>query len=124
MRKALTAAALLGVLALAPAAAHADDPSDTDLRCLVVGAALTGSTDPSVQSLGRASLLYFAGRLDGRGDGANLSARVAATDAKMTAADLQAQIPKCSALFTAVAQTLQAVGDSLRSAAQPPAPSH
>jgi hypothetical protein len=120
MRQAPLAAALLGALSLAPAAAHADDPSDNDVRCLVVGAALTGSSDASVQSLGRASLLYFAGRLDGRGDGANLAARVAAADAKMSADDLKAQIPKCSALFTAVAQSLQSISDSLRAQTPPP----
>ncbi|HEX3917244.1 MAG TPA: hypothetical protein VHW60_07885 [Caulobacteraceae bacterium] len=125
MRQALLVAAVLGAMSLAPVAAHADDPSDTDVRCLVVGAALTGSSDPSVQSLGRASLLYFAGRLDGRGDGQNLPSRVAAVDAKMTGDDLKAQIPKCSALFTAVTQSLQAIGDAMRAQnPPPPAPTH
>jgi hypothetical protein len=115
-------AAVVASLCAGGAARAADDASEVDIRCLVVGGAMAGSQDPDVQSLGRATLFYFAGRLDGRNAGANLKARVAETADKMTAADIQAQIPVCSGLFTAANQTLQDISDTLREHAAPPPP--
>jgi hypothetical protein len=121
-RACVFAVVAMTALALAAGGASAaDDPSDVDVRCLVVGGAMTGSQDPDVQSLGRATLFYFAGRLDGRGVGANLKTRVAETADKMTASDVQAQIPVCSGLFTAANQTLQDLSDTLRDHAAAPA---
>jgi hypothetical protein len=105
----------------APAAPNAP-PSVTDVRCMVVSGVLAQSDDPGVQSLGRAGLFYFSGRLEGRGDGDNLAPRVADAYAKMTADDVKAEIPTCSAMFTAVTQTLQQIASSFPSTAASPAP--
>ena len=117
MRLAPIAAAAAAFAMLAPIAAHAAEPNPsevTDIRCLVVGGALVGSSDPDVQSLGRATLFYFLGRIDGRGRAPNLTARVADVYGKMSAADIQAQIPVCSALFTAANQSLQDISGVLK----------
>jgi hypothetical protein len=116
MRLALILAAALA--AAAPSAALADPApppapaapataDDTDVRCMVVSGALSQSEDPQVQSLGRAALFYFAGRLEGRGKGANLGAVVAQAYDEMSSADLQKQMQTCGGLLTAATQTLQ-----------------
>jgi hypothetical protein len=89
----------------------------------VVGGALAGSDDPDVRSLGRATLFYFQGRVDGRGRAPDLTASVADAYAKMTAAEVQAQIPVCSALFTAANQSLEDISAALKNhaATGPPA---
>ena len=108
MRAALTLAAAFGVGALAPAAAHAEDPKTTlDIRCVIVGGALSQSSDPDLQSLGRASLFYFMGRIEGRGDTDNLDARIVDAAAKMTADDIKTESKTCGAMFTAATQNLQ-----------------
>ncbi len=71
MRSALIFAAALATLAPAIAMAATPDPAADktalDVRCIVVGGALSQSDDADLQSLGRASLFYFLGRLEGRG---------------------------------------------------------
>jgi hypothetical protein len=95
----------------APAAplvdAPAGDPSLTDMRCMVVASALLGSDDEQMKSLGRANLFYYLGRLQGRGDVANMDARIVEQAAKMTEDDIRAEAKGCGAMFTAAAQALQ-----------------
>jgi hypothetical protein len=119
MRPALILAAAAAALgALAPAAAQAEDPKTTlDIRCVIVGGALAQSTDPDMQSLGRASLFYFMGRIEGRGDTDNLDARIVDVASKMTADDLKTESQTCGAMFTAATQNQQHFGDK---AAPPP----
>jgi hypothetical protein len=109
----------LGALAAAtlalPPAARAEDPkSTTDIRCIVVSGTLASSDDPELQSLGRANLFYFMGRLEGRGDTDNLPARIADAESKMTADDMKAQAGVCNGIFTAAMQSLQAVNDAIQ----------
>ena len=107
MRAALILAVALGLGAL-PAAAAPEDPKTTiDIRCVIVGGALAQSSDPDLQSLGRASLFYFMGRIQGRGDTENLDARILDIASKMTADDLKTQSQTCGAMFTAATQNLQ-----------------
>lgn len=114
MRQALLLAAAMAAL-LSPACALADDASSAaDIRCVVVGGALAQSDDPDLQNLGRASLFYFLGRLEGRGDTANLSARVVDIAGKMTADDIKAQAKTCGAMFTAATQSLQGISDAFK----------
>jgi hypothetical protein len=106
----------------APAADHGDSPpapadsapppaaadaSLTDLRCIVVAGALLQSDDDQVKSVGRASLFYYLGRLQGRGDVANLSARLVDLADKMTETDIGAQAKICAGMFTAATQSLE-----------------
>ena len=115
MRAALILAVVAALGVLAPAAAQAEDPKTTfDIRCVIVGGALAQSSDPDLQSLGRASLFYFLGRIQGRGDTDNLDARIVDVAAKMTADDLKAQSQTCGAMFTAATQNLQDLSNSFK----------
>jgi hypothetical protein len=126
-----TLAAALAAAALAPAAALAAPPAAppapvlapapappapnrpvTDIQCIIVGGALAQSDDPDMQSLGRASLFYFVGRLEGRGDTDNLPARVVAEAGKMTADDIKADAQSCGAIFTVATQRLQSISEA------------
>ncbi len=89
------------------APATGDDASANDLRCIVVAGALLQSDDEQVKSVGRASLFYYLGRLQGRGDTANLSARLVDLADKMTEDDIKAQSKTCGGMFTAATQSLQ-----------------
>ena len=114
MRAALILAVALGLGAL-PAAVQAEDPKTTlDIRCVIVGGALAQSTDPDLQSLGRASLFYFLGRIQGRGDTDNLDARIVEIASKMTSDDLKAQSQTCGPMFTAATQNLQDLSNSFQ----------
>ena len=94
--------------------AAAGDPTASDMRCFVVAGALLGSDDEQLKSMGRASLFYYIGRLQGRGDTANMSARIVAEYARMTDDDVKAQAKTCSAQFTAATQALQDLSDALQ----------
>ncbi len=109
------AVALAGAFAAALAAggpAQADDPTTTDIRCVVVSDSLSRSADPDVQKLGAVSLFYFWGRLEGRGATANIAHRLTDEAARMTGDDLKAQAKICAAIFTAGTQSLQSLGGS------------
>jgi hypothetical protein len=121
MRPALLIAAALACAL--PALARAEDPkTTTDIRCVVVGGALAQSTDANLQNLGRASLFYFLGRLEGRGDTANLGPRVVDVAGKMTADDIKTQSQTCGAVFSAAAQSLQEISNDFQQRTGAPAP--
>jgi len=124
MRPALLIAAALACAtpALAPCLAWADDPKgEADIRCVVVGGALATSDDPNLQNVGRASLFYFLGRLQGRGDTDNLDARIIDVAGKMTSDDIKTQSQTCGAEFTAATQTLQDISNAFQQHFGPPA---
>ena len=115
MRPRLILAAAATLVALAPVAARAEDPkTTTDIRCVIVGAALAQSPDADLQNLGRASLFYFMGRIQGRGDIDNLDARIVDVDGKMTADDVKTQSQVCGAMFTAATQSLQDLSNAFK----------
>ncbi len=129
MRPALLLAAALVGAALAPVAARADEPDKTllDIRCVVVGGALAQSDDQSLQNLGRASLFYFLGRIEGRGATDNLASRVVEMASKMSADDIKTEAKTCGAMFMAATQSLQTISDTFRQrlgapSSAPPAP--
>ena len=114
MRAALILAVAAGLGAL-PAAAAPEDPKTTvDIRCVIVGGALAQSSDADLQSLGRASLFYFLGRIQGRGDTENIDARIVDVASKMTADDLKTQSQTCGAMFTAATQNLQDLSNAFK----------
>lgn len=97
----------------APAdAAPSGDPTLTDMRCIVVAGALLQADDEQMRSVGRASLFYYLGRLEGRGDTANMDARIVDQAAKMTEDDIKTQSKSCGAMFTAAAQSLQELNNA------------
>jgi hypothetical protein len=112
--RALLPLAGLAVALVLPSATWAEDPkSTTDIRCMVVSGGLSSSDDPELQSLGRASLFYFMGRLEGRGDVTDLNGRVVEEEAKMTGEDVKTQAKICGALFNAALQNLQSTSDAI-----------
>ena len=52
-------------------------------------------------------MLYFWGRLQGRGAMANIAARVLDEEARMSAADIAADAKTCEAMVTGAGQDLQ-----------------
>jgi hypothetical protein len=113
----------------APTAAPGDAPAGApapmgdaaaDMRCIVVAGALLQSDDEQMKSLGRASLFYYLGRLQGRGDTANLDARVIAEADKMTESDLKTQSKTCGGAFTGAAQALQELSEAFEKHFAPP----
>ena len=91
------------------------------MRCIVVAGALLQSDDEQVKSLGRASLFYYVGRLQGRGDVANLDARIIGEADKMTEDDFKTQSKTCSGMFTGAAQALQDISTAFEKHFAPPA---
>jgi hypothetical protein len=105
----------------APAdAAPSGDPALTDMRCIVVAGALLQADDEQMRSVGRASLFYYLGRLEGRGDTANMDARIVDQAAKMTEDDIKTQSKSCGAMFTAAAQALQELNNAFEQHFGPP----
>jgi hypothetical protein len=126
MRPALLAAAVLALSGVAAPLASAQPgvpASVTDIRCVIVAGTLAQSEDPQMKTLGTASILYFWGRMEGRGDTANVSARLLAEAQKMTPDDIKVQAKTCGDMVSAAGQALQQVGDSVQKGASPaPAP--
>jgi hypothetical protein len=116
MRHALALAAACAALAAGlPAAEGADDAKTvTDIRCVLVSGAIAQSDDPQTKQIGEASLLYFLGRLEGRGATANLVPRIVEQAGRMSADDMKAQVQICGPMVTAAGQSLEALGAALQ----------
>jgi len=99
---------------IASGVAHADDPTTTDVRCIVVAGSLSQSQDPDLQKLGNVSLLYFWGRLQGRGATTGADAKVAEAASKMSADDIKTQAQTCAAMVGAAGQALQDLGTAVQ----------
>jgi hypothetical protein len=99
---------------IASGVAHADDPTTTDVRCIVVAGSLSQSQDPDLQKLGNVSLLYFWGRLQGRGATTGADAKVAEAATRMTADDIKTQAQTCAAMVGAAGQALQDLGTAVQ----------
>ncbi len=95
-------------------AAPSSDPTVNDMRCIVVAGALLQSDDEQMKSVGRASLFYYLGRLQGRGDTANMNARIVDEAVKMTEDNIKEQSKTCGALFTSAAQALQDLSNAFQ----------
>ena len=128
MRPALILAAALALGALpAAASAQSADITTTDVRCVIVSGALAQSEDPQMKSIGFASLLYFWGRLEGRGAADNIAPKVIAQARSMSANDIKSQAQTCNALVTGAGQSIQELSNTLQkelggAAAPAPAP--
>ena len=128
MRPALILAAALALGALpAAASAQTSDLTTTDVRCVIVSGALAQSEDPQMKAIGFASLLYFWGRLEGRGASANIAPQVIAQARTMSADDIKSQAQTCNALVTGAGQSIQDLSNTLQkelggAAAPAPAP--
>lgn len=104
-----------GVLALVPAPALADDPRTLqDIRCVIVGATLSGSDDPQLKQLGELSVLYFWGRLQAREAMANIEARVLEEQSRMSAADVTREARTCEAMVTGAGEEIQDLAKTIQ----------
>ena len=98
-----------------PSAGPSDEAKTiTDVRCVIVAGSLSQSDDPDLQKLGTTSLLYFWGRLEGRGATANLDARIINEAGKMSADDMKAQAQTCAAMVSAAGEGLQDLSAALK----------
>ena len=123
MRRTLLIAAAAASLALGAGAAHAEDPVTTnDIRCLVVSAALSQSPDQDAKRAGGLGLIYFWGRLEGRGALGGINDRLGDEAVKMSPDDVKAQAPICGAALTGATDALTAAGEKLGERLNKPAP--
>lgn len=119
-RRSIAAMAALSVLmAAAPAAQAADDPTEADLRCFTAmsqaGGGDTVSDDTRAQLASGA--LYFLGKLDGREPDLDLESALAERAKKLKPKQLRREMARCSAELKSRAQILQSIGDNLRARA-------
>ena len=98
----------------AAAAQPAASPSTDDSKCLLEMVALSNSTDPKMQQLGREGVFFFTGRITGREPNfnfASLQTMARGMNPQTAQTDLQ---QRCGPMFQKYIQQLQA-------ALQPPA---
>jgi 2C-methyl-D-erythritol 2,4-cyclodiphosphate synthase len=117
----LAAALALGASPLDADAQPSSGPSDgaaattvTDVRCVIVSGTLAQSDDPQMKAIGYASLLYFWGRLEGRGATDNVAALIIGQAQRMTPEDVKSQEQICNALVTGAGQSLQDLSNTLQ----------
>jgi len=121
---ALALATLSALLVLAPPASAADDETTGDVRCVMLGFSLSRSSDPHIQSLAQAAMIYFVGRLDGRTPDLDLEAAIVSQLKTMSAVDAQAEMQRCGAILQTRGDKLQVIGADLQKLTNPaPAPS-
>lgn len=112
-------AALLSLAALSsPAAGQGGDAVEADLRCLVVGYALSGSAEEKHQSAAVPFSVYYLGRLDARSPPVDLEKRLGDLAATMTSDDIKTEAARCGADFQRRGSALQAIGKALQDRAR------
>jgi hypothetical protein len=77
-----------------------------------------------LNKLGTVSLIYFWGRLEGRGATTDIDSRVVEEAKKMTPDDFKTQAQTCGAMVSAAGDALQALGNAVQQrigGAAPPA---
>jgi hypothetical protein len=115
---ALAAAALAASLA-ATGAQAADTDTTSDVRCMVVAAAMAQNTDPNVQNVGLMAGLYYLGKLDGRDPRLDLEARLKQELAQMKPAEMVAEAQRCGAQLTARGKAMTEIGARLQGGKAP-----
>jgi hypothetical protein len=91
-----------------------------DVRCLLTMAALASNKER--QQAGQVGVYYFAGRINQRAPGFDLSAAVKAQAPLMGPKELQEEFKRCGPIVGASAQAVQAALGSLRPPGPPPGP--
>jgi hypothetical protein len=106
---------------LAATGAQAADTTDitSDVRCMVVAAAMAQNTDPKVQNAGLMAGLYYLGKLDGREPNLDLEARLKQELAQMKPAEMVAEAQRCGAQLTARGKTVTDIGARLQAGKAP-----
>ncbi len=118
MRRAtLALAAAILTAAVIPVAAQPDTVTP-DVRCLMIGMAMTNAPDPKIRTGGLMAIYYYLGRLDPKLPAAQLEARIRAEARAMTQDKAKADAQRCGQQLTARQSGLQAMAKRLA----PPAP--
>lgn len=111
-----------GVAAAAgPVAAQAPLTADqADVRCLMVMQVV--ARDPKVKEQGTKGVIFYTGRLSGRGAMSRIEAIIKAEAAKMSPQQAKAELQRCSNDLNARGQELNAVNQRLAASVRPGAP--
>jgi hypothetical protein len=106
--------ALLIAFSMLCGTAHsANTESVADARCIVVAMNMSKELGPAQQSAAMMTLLYYLGRLDGRGSKLDIENLIEKEAVKMTAAELRAEAVRCGAALTEKGQEIQKIGRDL-----------
>lgn len=120
MRRVVSLLALTVVLVggVGPAAAQAPLTADqADVRCLMVMQVV--ARDPKVKEQGAKGVIFYTGRLSGRGAVSRIEAIVKAEAAKMSPQQAKIELQRCSKDINARGQELNAVNQRLAASARP-----
>lgn len=99
---------------VAPVVAQTTDVSMTaDARCVIVGARLAASTDPSQKDRATMLIVYYIGKLDGRASGLNLERLIVDQAVHMTSADYPTELLRCSEALAVEGQEITRIGNEL-----------
>lgn len=114
-------AALLALVAAAPAAAQA---ADADVRCLLAANVFArAEKDPVKKELAVATGLFFSGRADARLSPAQLKAAIQSQGKALTTETVAQVMTACAKGFQDKQRGLQAIGRQIAAARPPPAAS-
>ena len=116
----LLALTVVWVGGVGPAAAQAPLTADqADVRCLMVMQVV--ARDPKVKEQGAKGVIFYTGRLSGRGTVSRIEAIVKAEAAKMSPQQAKIELQRCSNDINARGQELNAVNQRLAASARPAA---
>lgn len=120
MRRVVSLLALTAALGggVGPVAAQAPLTADqADVRCLMVMQVV--ARDPKVKEQGAKGVIFYTGRLSGRGPVSRIEAIVKAEAAKMSPQQAKTELQRCSKDINARGQELNAVNQRLAASARP-----
>ena len=120
MRRVVSLLALTAALGggVGPAVAQAPLTADqADVRCLMVMQVV--ARDPKVKEQGTKGVIFYTGRLSGRGPVARIEAIVKAEAARMSPQLAKTELQRCSNDLNARGQELNAVNQRLAASARP-----
>ena len=110
----LVATSLLATLAsVAPRVKAQDAATTADVRCMIVAIRLMKVPDPKKQLAGQDAMLYYLGRLDGRGEKLNLESLIAKQAEHMTFSDYKAAAHRCGEKLKARGRQIIAMGQDM-----------
>lgn len=105
---------VVAAIVLTTTGAHAADAkSIADVRCLIVGARLSASSDSDQRSRAALLMIYYLGRLDGRSPVLDLEKIIETEASKMTTEDFRNEMRRCGDEFALKGKRLTAIGREL-----------